>query len=63
MAWASGCHVRRSVKNSAILLAVEGGTSIFRRGTCSLSTQARWGNGDSCTFIPTLVVTLEGEEV
>ena len=49
------------MKNSAILPAVEGGTSIFRRGTCSLSTQARWGNGDSCTFIPTLVVTLEGK--
>lgn len=45
VAWASGRHVRRSVKNSAILPAVVGVSSIFKRGTCSLSAvkEGKWG--------------------
>lgn len=44
MAWASGRRVRRSVKTSAMLPATVGGSSIFRRGTCSLSA-VRKGKG------------------
>lgn len=45
VAWASGRRVRRSVKNSAILPAVVGVSSIFKRGTCSLSVvkEGKWG--------------------
>lgn len=43
VAWARGRFVRRSVKSSAILPAVVGGSSIFRWGTCSLSARAREG--------------------
>lgn len=46
MAWASGRRVRRSVKNSTILLVTVGGSCIFRRGTCSLSAVKDGGNGD-----------------
>lgn len=46
MAWASGRHVRRSVKSSAILPDLVGGSSTFRRGTFSLPA-SRWGKWDT----------------